>query len=94
MSRKTIAHLFHSLDGAVEDPHLWQFDAFGEEDGVAMDPHITPVTDAVIGRQLWTEWSQYWPNAGHSEDTDDFAAWVNPVRKHAISSTTRCSPPV
>lgn len=76
MSRTTIAHLFHSLDG------------------VAMDPHITPVTDAVIGRQLWTEWSQYWPNAGHSEDTDDFAAWVNPVRKHAISSATRCPPPV
>lgn len=87
MSRKTIAHLFHSLDGVVENPHLWQFDAFGEEDGVAMDTHITPVTDVVIGRQLWTEWSQYWPNAGQGEDTDDFAAWVNPVRKHVVSST-------
>lgn len=87
MSRKTIAHLFHSLDGVVENPHLWQFDAFGEEDGVAMDTHITPVTDVVISRQLWTEWSQYWPNAGQGEDTDDFAAWVNPVRKHVVSST-------
>jgi dihydrofolate reductase len=87
MSRTTIAHLFHSLDGVVEDPHLWQFDAFGEEDGLAMDTHIAPVTDAVIGRGLWKEWSEYWPAAEHAEDTDGFASWINPVRKHVISST-------
>lgn len=87
MSRTTIAHLFHSLDGVVEDPHLWQFDAFGEEDGLAMDTHIAPVTDAVIGRGLWKEWSEYWPAEERAEDTDGFASWINPVRKHVISST-------
>lgn len=82
MTRTTIAHLFHSLDGVVENPHLWQFDSFGEEDGLAMETHITPVTDAVIGRRLWQEWLEYWPSAD-----DDFARWINRVRKHVVSST-------
>lgn len=43
---------------------------------------ITPVTDVVIGRKLWQEWSQYWPDA-----TDPFGEWINPVRKHVISAT-------
>jgi len=42
------------------------------------------VTDVVIGRKLWQEWSGYWPAAGAD---DPFAQWINPVRKHVISST-------
>ncbi|MCJ7858067.1 dihydrofolate reductase family protein [Corynebacterium kalidii] len=87
MSRTTIAHLFHSLDGVVGDPHLWQFDSFGDEDGAAMDAHLAPVTDAVIGRTLWKEWLDYWPNAEHAGEPDDFVGWINPVRKHVVSST-------
>lgn len=82
MSRTVTAHLFHSLNGVVESPDRWQFDAFGDEEGVMMSQMIAPVTDVVIGRQLWQEWSEYWPTA-----KDSFGAWINPVRKHVISST-------
>lgn len=82
MNRKVTAHMFHSVNGVVESPNLWQFDAFGPEEGQAMSEAITPVTDVVIGRKLWQEWSQFWPGAD-----DPFAQWINPVRKHVITQT-------
>lgn len=33
MPRTATAHLFHSVNGVVEEPHLWQFDPFGAEEG-------------------------------------------------------------
>src|SRR5690625_2400946 len=84
MTRTVTAHLFHSVNGVVEHPHLWQFDAFGEEEGQLMGETLTPITDTVIGRKLWQEWSEYWPAAGAD---DPFASWVNPMHKHVISST-------
>jgi len=77
-----MAHLFHSLNDVVESPNLWQFDAFGPEEGELMGQTIAAVTDVVIGRKLWQEWSEYWPGSG-----DPFGAWINPVRKHVISAT-------
>ncbi|WOC12789.1 dihydrofolate reductase family protein [Gordonia sp. MP11Mi] len=82
MIRKVTAHLFHSVDGVVESPDRWQFDAFGPEEGQLMGDTIGSVTDAVIGRKLWQEWSEYWPDAD-----DPFAEWINPVRKHVVSTT-------
>lgn len=82
MSRKITAHLFHSLNGVVESPDRWQFDAFGADEGQMMTEMISPVTDVVIGRRLWQEWSEYWPTAD-----DPFGEWINPVRKHVISAT-------
>lgn len=82
MSRKVIAHLFNSVNGVVESPNLWQFDAFGPEEGQLMGEVIGPVTDVVIGRRLWQEWSEYWPGAD-----DPFGQFINPVRKHVVTST-------
>ncbi|NHN56595.1 dihydrofolate reductase [Calidifontibacter sp. DB0510] len=82
MSRKVVAHLFNSVNGVVESPNEWQFDAFGPEEGEAMGAAIAPVTDVVIGRKLWQEWKEYWPG-----NDDPFAQWINPVRKHVISTT-------
>jgi RNA polymerase sigma-70 factor (ECF subfamily) len=82
MSRKVSAHLFSSANGVVESPNLWQFDAFGPEEGELMGEVIGPVTDVVIGRKLWQEWSEFWPSAD-----DPFGQFINPVRKHVVSST-------
>ena len=82
MTRKTTAHLFCSVNGVVESPNLFQFDAFGPEEGQLMGQAISGVTDVVIGRRLWEEWSQYWPGA-----EDPFGQFINPVRKHVISSS-------
>lgn len=82
MARTITAHLFNSVNGVVESPNLWQFDAFGAEEGQLMGAAIGPVTDVVIGRKLWQEWSQYWPGA-----QDPFGQFINPVRKHVVTST-------
>ena len=59
MPRPVTAHLFSSVNGVSESPHLFQFDAFGEADGQLMDRALAGVTDVLIGRGLWQEWSQY-----------------------------------
>ena len=82
MARTTIAHMFCSVNGVVESPNLFQFDAFGPEEGAMMARTIAPVTDVVIGRKLWQEWSQFWPGAD-----DPFGQFINPVRKHVVTGT-------
>lgn len=82
MTRKTTAHLFSSVNGVVESPNLFQFDAFGPEEGELMGRSLGGVTDVVIGRKLWEEWSQYWPGAD-----DPFGQFINPVRKHVVTSS-------
>ena len=82
MSRKVVAHLFNSVNGVVESPNLWQFDAFGPEEGQLMGSVIGPVTDVILGRKLWQEWSQFWPGA-----EDPFGQFINPVRKHVLTAT-------
>ena len=84
MTRRLTAHLFYSVNGVAESPNLWQFDAFGPEEGQMMGRAISGGTDVVIGRKLWQEWSQYWPNADAS---DPFGQFINPVRKHVVSRT-------
>ena len=83
MTRTTNAHLFCSVNGVVEAPDRWQFDAFGPEEGELMGRAIGGVTDVVIGRTLWQEWSQYFQ--GGSEDP--FGQFIDPVRKHVVSRT-------
>lgn len=84
MPRTVTAHLFHSVNGVVESPNEWQFDAFGPEEMQMMGAAIGGITDVVIGRKLWQEWSDYWQSAGAD---DPFAQFINPVRKHVVAST-------
>lgn len=84
MTRRAIAHLFCSVNGVVESPNMWQFDAFGPEEGQLMGRAISDARDVVIGRALWQEWSQHWQNADAS---DPFGQFINPVRKHVVSRT-------
>ncbi len=81
--RKVTAHLFSSLDGVVSAPHLFQFDAFGEEEGAAMGKALAPIDEAVMGRIAYQEWADYWPSA-----TDGgFEEFINPLRKHVATTT-------
>ncbi|MET3861708.1 dihydrofolate reductase [Dietzia sp. 2505] len=82
MTRKITAHMFSTLNGVVEHPDRWQFDSFGPDEMQGMAEMTAATTDLVLGRTLWQEWSGYWPGA-----QDPFADWVNPVRKHVLTST-------
>ena len=82
--RTVTAHLFHSVDGVVSSPNLWQFDQFDDELGQAMTAAIARVGTVLLGRVSYEEWASYWPNAG---DDDPFAAFINPVEKLVASRT-------
>lgn len=82
--RKLTAGFFHSIDGVVEAPNLWQFDAFDAELGAALGEVMGKVDTVLMGRVGYSEWAGYWPNA---EADQDFAAFINTVPKHVASRT-------
>lgn len=82
--RRVTAGLFHSVDGVVESPNLFQFDSFDPELGAGMTDLITQTTTVLLGRTGYDEWSGYWPNASRD---DPFAAFINPVEKLVASRT-------
>jgi dihydrofolate reductase len=84
--RKLTAGLFHSVDGVVEAPFKFQFDAFDAELG-AMLGGIMAATDTVIlGRVGYEEWAGFWPNA---EGDQDFGKFINAVPKFVASRTLK-----
>lgn len=84
MTRTTTAHMFSTVNGVSESPDQFQFDAFGQAEGEMMGKALAGVTDVVIGRKLWQEWSEYWQSA---DAGDPFGGFINPVRKHVVSNT-------
>lgn len=80
--RKVTAGLFHSVDGVVESPNLWQGDAFDAELGAGMGEFMAATTAAILGRRGYQEWAGYWPHAD-----DPFAQFINPLPKHVASRT-------
>ncbi|MEX2164513.1 MAG: hypothetical protein WD823_09750, partial [Sulfuricaulis sp.] len=66
--RKLTAGLFHSVDGVVESPDQWQFDAFDGELGASLGKVIAETDTVVMGRVGYAEWAGYWPNAGADMD--------------------------
>lgn len=80
--RKTVAHLFSSVDGAVDAPFRFQLDSFDEGLDNAMDRNLATVDAMLLGRVLYTEWAEYWPEA-----TDEFGVFVNPLKKYVVSTT-------
>lgn len=79
--RAVTACLFHSLDGVVESPNLWQFDSFDDELGAAMGTALAQTDTVLLGRVGYQEWAEYWP----SNPDDAFGAFINPVPKFVAS---------
>ncbi|HEX4297167.1 MAG TPA: dihydrofolate reductase family protein [Devosia sp.] len=84
--RKLTAGLFHSVDGVVEAPFKFQFDAFDEALGAELG-EVMGRTDAVLlGRVGYEEWGAFWPTAQRDEG---FATFINGVPKHVASRTLK-----
>lgn len=84
--RKLTAGLFHSVDGVVEAPNEWQFDAFDAELGAMLGAIMTRTDTVLMGRVGYQEWSGYWPTAAADQD---FGRFINTVPKHVASRTLR-----
>jgi dihydrofolate reductase len=90
--RKVVQYTLTSVDGAVDDPRRY-FAASNLD--VASAPVLDPVLaaleaeligtqDAVLlGRNMFDEWSAYWPTS----DEQPFADFINRVKKYVVTST-------
>ena len=84
--RKVTSGLFHSVDGVVSDPNLWQFDSFDDDLGKGLTGVMERVDTVVLGRVSYQEWEGYWPTASADQD---FAGFINSVDKFVASRTLK-----
>lgn len=84
--RRVLAGLFHAIDGVVEAPNLWQFDAFDAELGQLLAETIATADTVVLGRKGYEEWASFWPMAPADMAFRDF---INAVQKFVASRTLK-----
>lgn len=90
--RKVVLYTLMSLDGAVDDPRRY---FPGTDLTVPTAPAFDPVLDdletrligtqdaVLLGRNMFNEWSRYWPTS----DEQPFADFINSVKKYVVTST-------
>jgi dihydrofolate reductase len=83
--RKVTAGLFHSLDGAVEAPDKWQFDAFDDELGAYLGRTLETVDTVILGRVGYEAWAK---DFGEGSD-DFFGPFINNVPKFVATRTLK-----
>lgn len=81
---RIVSNFFISLDGVVESPDQWHFSYFDDAMGAIIGAGMEAYTAFLMGRQLYDEWSSYWPSQGPEEP---FAEFINTVPKYVLSST-------
>jgi dihydrofolate reductase len=81
---KIVSNFFISLDGVVEAPDQWHFPYFSDQMGAAIEEGTGASEAFLMGRKLYGEWAEYWPNQG---DDVPFASFINNVPKYVVSNT-------
>ena len=89
--RKLVLYTLTSVDGAVDDPRRY----FANNDPkvesapvldqvmVDLEARLIGSQDAVLlGRNMFEEWSRYWPTS----DEQPFADFINSVKKYVVTS--------
>jgi dihydrofolate reductase len=80
--RKVVVYTLVSVDGVAQDPETFLFD-FDE----TMEANLAEVIErqdvVLLGREMYDEWSRYWPQS----DDQPFADFINTVTKYV--ATTR-----
>jgi dihydrofolate reductase len=80
--RKIVSNLFMSVDGVVESPHEFHFPFFTPEMGEVVNAGIQTQRAYLIGRNLYDEWSKYWP--AHLAD-DEFGQYITDIPKYVLT---------
>lgn len=82
--RRVVLYQLLSLDGVAEEPSDYWRDG-GEEMFANLARVIAPQTDVLLGRVMYDEWADIWPDS----DLQPFADFVNGVPKHVVGSPRR-----
>ncbi|MEO8758047.1 MAG: dihydrofolate reductase family protein [Devosia sp.] len=83
--RKLTAGLFHSVDGVVEAPNLWQFDAFDDELGGLLGNTLGSTDNVLLSRAGYEAWAKDFGEGGD----EFFGPFINNVPKFVASRTLR-----
>ncbi len=83
--RKLTSFLFISLDGVVEAPNRFVRGDVFEDLLLLIGETIAEQDTVLLGRQMYDEWSVYWPNA----TIEPFATFINNTPKYVVSKTLR-----
>lgn len=83
--RKVTAGLFHSIDGVVEAPDQWQFDAFDDELGAMLGATIGRTDAVILGRVGYEAWAVDFGEGGD----EFFGPFINNVPKYVASKTLK-----
>lgn len=81
---KIVSNFFMSLDGVVEAPDQWHFPYFNDEMGAVIGQGMETSGAFLMGRKLYQEWEEYWPQ---QSDDVPFSSFINNVRKYVLSNT-------
>jgi dihydrofolate reductase len=81
---KIVSNFFMSLDGVVEAPDQWHFPYFNDEMGQIIGAGMATTGAFLMGRKLYSEWSEYWPP--HADD-QEFGTFINELPKYVVSDT-------
>ena len=85
--RKIKATMFISLDGVVEDPHVWHFPYFNDEMGVAVNEVMGDVDTLLLGRVTYDSFAGAWPDRETAGGEDaEFAKKLGDARKVVVSN--------
>jgi dihydrofolate reductase len=80
---RIISNFFISLDGVVEAPDQWHFEYFDDDMGAIVGEGFSTTEAMLMGRQLYSEWAEYWPE----NNDQDFGAIINNMPKYVVSDS-------
>lgn len=81
---KIVSNFFMSLDGVVEAPDQWHFPYFNDEMGQVIGSGMATTGAWLMGRKLYSEWSEYWPP---NADDQGFGTFINEIPKYVLSDS-------
>ncbi len=82
--RKIINSTFISLDGVIEEPHLWPSSGVQDErDGVMQTELLLSCDALIMGRRTYEGFAPVWP----TRSGDPFSDRINSMPKYVVSST-------
>jgi dihydrofolate reductase len=81
---RIVSNFFISLDGVVESPDKWHFPYFDDAMGEIVGAGMSTTSAFLMGRKLYGEWSEYWPQQGPEVP---FSEFINDIPKYVVSTT-------
>jgi dihydrofolate reductase len=84
--RKIVNSTYISLDGVIEEPHMWPPTGPEDEASGTIQTELLLACDAVLmGRRTYEVFAPVWP----TRSGDPFSDHINGMRKYVVTSTLR-----